>query len=142
MYNVSGVIDTHFLWNNIYQNISGKRLGGKRDFEIFWYTLFRYFKGSVPITRCTRVQNAFKAEIIFRSLFRTFLTWIIVNIEFHPDEYELAILYSSSVISRTKFFEPCETRRARDYVLNASNFIVLVDDDARSPSEIPNDITK
>lgn len=53
---------------------------------------------------------------------RAFLTRIIANIEFHR-AHKFAIL-SDSVISRY-IFEPRETRRARDYVLNASNFIVL-----------------
>lgn len=53
---------------------------------------------------------------------RAFLTWIIANIEFHRT-HKFAILLDS-VISHY-IFEPRETRRTRDYVLNASNFIVL-----------------
>ena len=58
----------------------------------------------------------------YYSTSHVFLTWIIANIEFHRT-HKFAILLDS-VISRY-IFEPCEMRRARDYVLNASNFIVL-----------------
>lgn len=66
------------------------------------------------------------ATKLFRSSLRfdvrAFLTWITGNIEFHRT-HKFAILLDF-VISRY-IFEPRETRRARDYVLNASNFIVL-----------------